>query len=82
VWLVKGKERLLPHLRTHSLQYRSLESSKKWILLLLRVIIAELRSDVSFRAPESARVFGINSLELAVTFQNVNWQLNPSLQSQ
>jgi hypothetical protein len=36
------------------------------ILLLLRVIITVLRSDVRLRASESARVFGINSLELAV----------------
>jgi hypothetical protein len=53
------------------------------ILLLLRVIIAELRSNVRSRASESLRVFRINTLELAVKaiirLSNVSQWLNPSL---
>ena len=53
-------------------------------LLLLRVIIAVLGSDVGSRASEIVRVFGINSLELAVKaiirLSNLNQWLNRSLQ--
>jgi hypothetical protein len=59
---VRERERLLSHIRCNIVTL----SHRKGPLLLLRVIITVLRSYVRSRASESIRVFGINSVKLAV----------------